>query len=162
MILHLYFARRFFMSFLIITGVLAALVMLVDGVDQARRFADDDVGWDQVLGMTLLHMPQTINMILPLIMILATVALFIGLARSSELVVTRAAGRSALRALVAPVVVALIIGTLAVAFLNPIVAATIELDTPGVSTVNYSRLPYRHLRTPIWPIDADMEWSPPE
>jgi lipopolysaccharide export system permease protein len=126
MILHLYFARRFFMSFLVITGVLAALVMLVDGVDQARRFADDDVGWDQVLGMTLLHMPQTINMILPLIMILATVALFIGLARSSELVVTRAAGRSALRALVAPVVVALIIGTLAVAFLNPIVAATSE------------------------------------
>ena len=81
MILHLYFAHRFFMSFLVITGVLAALVMLVDGVDQARRFADDDVGWDQVLGMTLLHMPQTINMILPLIMILATVALFIGLAR---------------------------------------------------------------------------------
>jgi microcystin degradation protein MlrC len=45
---------------------------------------------------------------------------------------------------------------------DPIVAATIELDTPGVSTVNYSRLPYRHLRTPIWPIDPDMEWSPPE
>ncbi|UWR31973.1 LPS export ABC transporter permease LptG [Sulfitobacter sp. W027] len=126
MILHLYFARRFFTSFLVIAGVLVALVMLVDGVDQARRFADDDVGWDQVLGMTLLHMPQTINMILPLIMILATVALFIGLARSSELVVTRAAGRSALRALVAPVVVALIIGTLAVAMLNPIVAATSE------------------------------------
>ena len=57
-------------------------------------------------------------------MILATVALFISLARSSELVVTRAAGRSALRALIAPVVVALIIGVMAVGMLNPIVAAT--------------------------------------
>ena len=57
-------------------------------------------------------------------MILATVALFLSLARSSEMVVTRAAGRSALRALIAPVVVALIIGVMAVGMLNPIVAAT--------------------------------------
>ena len=38
--------------------------------------------------------------------------------------VTRAAGRSALRALVPPVTVALIIGLLALAIMNPIVAAT--------------------------------------
>jgi len=126
MILHFYFARRFAVSFLIITAVLGALVLLVDGVDQARRFANDDVSWAQVLGMTLLHLPQTLNLILPLIMILATVALFLGLARSSELVVTRAAGRSAMRALLAPVAVAMVIGLLAVAMLNPIVAATSE------------------------------------
>ncbi len=126
MILHFYFARRFFISFLIITGVLGALVMLVDGVDQARRFANDDVGWAQVFGMTLLNLPQTVNLILPLIMILATVALFLALARSSELVVTRAAGRSAMGALIAPVMVALVIGVLAVTVLNPIVAATSE------------------------------------
>ena len=126
MILHFYFARRFMISFLVITAVLAALVILVDGVDQARRFANDDVSWGQIFGMTLLNLPQSLNLILPLIMILATVALFLGLARSSELVVTRAAGRSALRALLAPVAVALIIGVLAVAMLNPIVAATSE------------------------------------
>ena len=126
MILHFYFARRFLLSFLMITAVIGALVMLVDGVDQARRFANDDVSAAQVLGMTLLHLPETLNMVLPLIMILATVALFLSLARSSELVVTRAAGRSALRALIAPVAVALVIGVLAVAMLNPIVAATSE------------------------------------
>jgi microcystin degradation protein MlrC len=42
---------------------------------------------------------------------------------------------------------------------DPVVASTIELDTPGVSTVNYARLPYRYLRRPIWPIDPDMEWE---
>ncbi|MBT5713836.1 hypothetical protein HOI71_22485, partial [Candidatus Poribacteria bacterium] len=42
---------------------------------------------------------------------------------------------------------------------DPIVAATIELNTPGVSTVDYSRLPYRHLTRPIWPVDEDFEWS---
>ncbi len=124
MILHLYFARRFAMGFLLITAVLFALVVLIDAVDQARRFAGLDLGWQQILGLTLLNTPQTINLILPLIMILATVTLFISLARSSELVVTRAAGRSALSALRAPVAVALIIGVFAVTMLNPIVAAT--------------------------------------
>ena len=42
---------------------------------------------------------------------------------------------------------------------DPVVAGTIELDTPGVSTVNYADLPYQHLRRPIWPIDEAMSWT---
>ncbi len=124
MILHIYFARRFATAFLLITGVLFALVMLIDAVEQARKFGGLDIGWRKVLELTLLNAPQTINLILPLIMILATITLFISLARSSELVVTRATGRSAMRALIAPVAVALVIGVIAVGMLNPIVAAT--------------------------------------
>ncbi|WP_187430384.1 hypothetical protein ROLI_019490 [Roseobacter fucihabitans] len=124
MILHFYFARRFALSFFLLTAVLFSLVALVDLVDQARSFGDLDVSFARIVGLTLLNAPQTINEILPLIMILATIALFIGLARSSELVATRAAGRSGLNALIAPLVVALIIGVLAVSTLNPIVAGT--------------------------------------
>ena len=124
MILHLYFGRRFAMTFLMITAVFFALVVLIDAVDQARRFSSHDIGFRNVLRLTLLNAPQTINLILPLIVILTTVTLFLSLARSSELVVTRAAGRSALRILIAPVVVALLIGAIAVGMLNPIVAAT--------------------------------------
>lgn len=124
MILHLYFARRFAMGLLVIATVLLALVMLVDLIDQTRRFSDLGVGFGQRLGLTLLNAPETMNQILPLIMILGTVALFISLARSSELVVMRAAGRSAIRALIAPVTVALLIGACATTTLGPIVAAT--------------------------------------
>jgi microcystin degradation protein MlrC len=42
---------------------------------------------------------------------------------------------------------------------DPIAAKTIELDTPGVSTVNYADLPYKYLRRPMWPIDDDMNWE---
>ena len=124
MILHLYFARRFAVSLAVIAAVLAPLVMLIDLIDQTRKFSDVGVGFSQRVGLTMLNIPETLNQILPLIMILGTVSLFISLARSSELVVTRAAGRSALRALVAPVCVALIIGILATTMLGPIVAAT--------------------------------------
>jgi lipopolysaccharide export system permease protein len=98
-------------------------VGLVDLVEQVRR-AESDMTFRQVLGLTLLNLPSGIYEFLPLIVILSAIALFMGLARSSELVVTRAAGRSGLAALVGPAIVAALIGALAVAMLNPIVAAT--------------------------------------
>jgi lipopolysaccharide export system permease protein len=109
MILHLYFARKLAMAFLFLTAVFYALVVLVDLIEQTRKFSGYDVSLGDRLGLTFLNAPETINQILPLIMILATVTLFIGLARSSELVVTRAAGRSAMRSLISPLLVSLII-----------------------------------------------------
>ena len=124
MILDRYFARRFAGILSGVLGIFALIVGFVGLVDQLRRFSDSEASFGQLFALALLALPQGIYDILPLIVILATIALFLGLARSSELVVTRAAGRSALRAIVPPVMVALIVGCLAVAVLNPIVAAT--------------------------------------
>ncbi|WP_050930959.1 LPS export ABC transporter permease LptG [Aestuariivita boseongensis] len=124
MILHLYFARRFLFSFFSVMAAFLTILMLVDLIEQVRDFEGLDVSFAQMMQIVLLNAPTAISEILPLIMILATVALFVSLARSSELVVTRAAGRSGLRALLAPIAVALVIGIIAVTMLNPIVAAT--------------------------------------
>ncbi|WP_296424995.1 LPS export ABC transporter permease LptG [Yoonia sp.] len=124
MILHHYFARRFLMTFLGVFTVFFMIMVFLDMVEQLRRYASADAPFIEIFYLTLLNVPQGIYRILPLIMILAALALFLGLARSSELVVTRAAGRSALNALLAPLTVALLIGLLAVGVLNPIVAGT--------------------------------------
>jgi lipopolysaccharide export system permease protein len=124
MILDRYFARRFIQSFLLIGSVFLTLIMLVELVEQIRRFEGNDVSFGQLTQLMLLSAPDAISKILPLLMILSTIVLFIGLARSSELVVTRATGRSGIRALAAPLAVALVIGIFAVTTLNPIVAAT--------------------------------------
>ena len=124
MILHRYFARRFLVVFLGIFGAFFLIMMFVDLVDQLRRFNGDDASFLDVLILTLLNVPQGIYQILPLIMILTAIALFLSLSRSSEMVVTRASGRSALRSLTAPLAVALAIGFAAVSILNPIVAGT--------------------------------------
>jgi lipopolysaccharide export system permease protein len=123
-ILHRYFARRFVISFLSVFAIFFAMLWSLDLIDQVRRFGKVDATLGQILGLTFLNVPQAIYRILPLIVIIAAIALFLALARSSEMVVTRAAGRSALRALWAPVLVALVIGCLAVGLFNPIVAAT--------------------------------------
>lgn len=126
--LDFYYARRFLQWFAVICGVLMTLVILIDLNEQIRRFDAFDVSAGQILGLTLLNAPAALSEFLPLIMILTTIVLFVGLARSSELVVTRAIGRSGIRALAAPVLVAGLLGLLAVTTLNPIVAATTNLS----------------------------------
>ncbi|MDX8352106.1 LPS export ABC transporter permease LptG [Cognatiyoonia sp. IB215182] len=124
MILHRYFARRFLMTFLGVFTVFFLIMIFIDLTEQFRRHGRSDATMVEIVTLSLLNIPQAIYQILPLIMILATIALFLSLARSSEMVVTRAAGRSAIRALVAPLIVALCLGGLAVGVLNPIVAST--------------------------------------
>lgn len=123
MTLHLYFARRFFWTFMAIFGIFFLFQVLLDLVEQIRRL-DSSVSFSEVMTLTLLNTPDGMYQILPLVMILSSIALFVSLARSSELVVTRAAGRSGLIALVGPVCVSLIIGGVTVTMGNPIVAAT--------------------------------------
>lgn len=127
MILQRYFARRFTRSFLMVFGVFALISGLLELVEQSRRFSGDDVAFADVALLAALNLPSALYTILPLIMVLATITLFLALARSSELVVTRAAGRSAIRALGAPLVVTLFIGGLTVTMFNPLVAATSKL-----------------------------------
>lgn len=124
MTVHFYFARKFLWLFLGILTVFFTLSMLIDMMEQMRRFDVDEVGFNTIVGLTLLRTPEGLYQLLPLIVILATVALFIGLSRSSELVVVRASGRSAIISVLAPVSVAMLIGTIAVSTFNPIVAAT--------------------------------------
>ena len=42
---------------------------------------------------------------------------------------------------------------------DPVVDKTIDLDTPGVSMVSYSKLPFQHLPRPIYPLDLGMSWT---
>ncbi|MEQ9258935.1 MAG: LPS export ABC transporter permease LptG [Roseovarius sp.] len=120
MILHAYFARKFFSFFALVFGVFLVLMALIDLVDELQDFPN--LPFVDVLELVLLNVPSENYEILPLVVVLATVGLYVRLARSSELVVVRAAGRSALRTLAAPVAVAAMIGVLSVTMLNPIVA----------------------------------------
>jgi microcystin degradation protein MlrC len=42
---------------------------------------------------------------------------------------------------------------------QPIAKLIIDLDTPGACMVDYARLPYRHLRRPMYPLDLAMQWE---
>ncbi|MGL6210575.1 MAG: LPS export ABC transporter permease LptG [Paracoccaceae bacterium] len=130
MTLSLYFARRFASLFAQVFGAFFGLMLTIEIIDELRRFSDPGITVSEATVLALMSVPASLYRILPLILILSAIGLFVSLARSSELVVVRAAGRSGLRFLLAPVVTAILIGGFAVAVLNPIVAATSrEYDT---------------------------------
>ncbi|MDE3121562.1 MAG: LPS export ABC transporter permease LptG [Paracoccaceae bacterium] len=124
MTLNFYIARKFLWAFLMVLGGFSALMVLIGLVSELHRNASASIGFAQAAGLAALGMPDGVYRILPLVTILAAIMLFLSLARTSELVVIRAAGRSILRTLLAPIVTALVIGAAGVAVLNPIVAAT--------------------------------------
>lgn len=124
MTLSLYFAHRFAGMVLRVFLIFFGIMMLIDIIDQLRRFSGADIGLSGAAHLALMNVPESLYRILPLIFIMAAIAMFLGLARSSELVVVRAAGQSGLRFLLTPVLTALTIGVFAVAVLNPLVAAT--------------------------------------
>lgn len=43
---------------------------------------------------------------------------------------------------------------------EPIATKVIEVDAPGISSPKLDSFPYRQLRRPIYPLDADAEWRP--
>lgn len=123
--LSLYLARRFIVSVLMVGGVFAGILMLIDMVEQIRRYSGNaDVGLGQIAMISGLNIAGGLYRILPLVVMLGAVTMFLNLARSSELVVIRAAGRSAIRAALAPAVTALLLGCGIIALMNPLVAAT--------------------------------------
>ncbi len=124
MILSAYVARRFTRMFLLIALIFLAILFLIETVEQVRRFADDGIGLAGAAELALLNITGSFYSILPLVTVLAGIALFLNLSRSSELVAIRASGRSGLRVLAAPALTAALIGALCVGLLNPLVAAT--------------------------------------
>jgi len=124
MTLGLYIARRFFWSVAQVFLIFFGILMLLDMIEQLRRFSSNGIGLAEAFRLSLLNVPETLYRILPLIVIMGAIANFLALARSSELVVVRSSGRSGLRFLLTPLIVAGALGLASMALLNPLVAAT--------------------------------------
>jgi len=122
--LYFYFARRFAVRLFYLAAIFFILAVFVEMVEVLRIFDSGSVGFLETVKLTALRVPSSLYSIFPLVVLLATLVLFLNLAKSSELVVARAAGRSAMRVLVAPVIVTFLVGALAVAVFNPIATAT--------------------------------------
>ncbi|MBD3677644.1 MAG: LPS export ABC transporter permease LptG [Rhodobacteraceae bacterium] len=124
MMLHFYFARRFLRALATVFGVFFILYVLVGLVDHITWFRAREAGMGDILKLTLLYVPEELYKVFPLLFLMGSLLLFLSLARSSELVVSRAAGRSAIISLLSPLAVSLLLGALILAIYNPIVAAT--------------------------------------
>lgn len=104
-------------------AVVAALVMLIAFVDISKNVGTrTEVGFGELLYLTLLQAPATILVLTPFVFLFGTLGAFVGLNRRSELIAMRAAGVSAWRFIMPAATAAFIMGLVTVTLLNPLTA----------------------------------------
>ena len=125
-ILSGYIARQFFAWFAGVFGTMVAVTFLLDYLELLRRGGGRaQANWGVLLEMAALKMPHTAQEVMPFAILFGTMLAFWRLTRSNELVVARAAGVSVWQFLMPAVLVALLVGVVAVTVFNPI-ASTME------------------------------------
>ena len=124
--LGLYIARRFLAIAAGTFAAVFALIAVIDLVELLRDNSEGSAGFGDLVGMALMHAPAIAIVTAPFTVLLAAMACFAMLARTSELVVTRAAGLSAWRLLAPAGLVAVALGVFMVTAWNPLAAAFAE------------------------------------
>ena len=121
--LSLYFGRQFAQAVLVMLFALTALVSLFDFLELLRESATaPHAAFSTLLEIELLRWPWIVLQILPFAVLLGGIYAFWRLARTSELVVARAAGISAWQFLAVPVLLSVLLGVFGTAAISPLSA----------------------------------------
>jgi lipopolysaccharide export system permease protein len=121
--LSLYIGRQFLFCFLSVVSALMLIVFLFDVIEMARRAASRPAAtMGLVMQLSLLKLPKLAQELAPFVVLFATMIAFFRLARTHELTVVRAAGVSVWQFLLPVVTVALLIGGVLLAIINPLSA----------------------------------------
>lgn len=119
-----YLAKRYAIQIAVVGVSLLGLIYVFEALELIRR-ADGQVATVDLLGMALLKLPETAQILFPFIFLIAGLSLFWQLERASELVVMRAVGISAWQ-FVAPIALAaFLLGVLNISLIQPLSAASL-------------------------------------
>ncbi|HMI13914.1 MAG TPA: LptF/LptG family permease, partial [Bradyrhizobium sp.] len=122
--LSAYIARQFFVWFCGVFGTMVSVTFLLDYIELIRRGGTRaQATWGTLLEMAALKLPHTAQDVMPFAILFGTMLVFWRLTRSNELVVARAAGVSVWGFLAPAILVALLVGVVAVTVFNPIASA---------------------------------------
>ena len=116
-----YLGRQYLLWFAVFLGSLTGIVYLFEIAELMRRAADrPDAGFGVVLKMGIYKLPDTVEQILPFVVLFSGMYTFWRLTRSGELVIARSAGVSAWQFLTPALIVTLLFSFCNITLINPI------------------------------------------
>src|ERR1700742_614694 len=119
-VLQRYFGRQYLLWFLIFLSALSGIVFLFEVAELMRRAGSrSDVGFNIILEMGVYKLPETIERILPFVVLFSGLFTFWRLTRSQELVIARSVGISAWQFMRPALVVTLVFALVNIAIINP-------------------------------------------
>ena len=120
MTLARYFAWRFFLNFVRILLAIGLMIILIDFLANLNRLGGIDNAVQEALILSFYHTITYLSLAMPLIVMLAGLGFSVGLARTSEFVISRASGQSALRSLLPVMACAFVLGVVSIFLFDPL------------------------------------------
>ena len=141
MTLAIYFAKRFFISFIRVFLAIGLLVLLFDFITNLNRLNGLESPIKNALSLSFLRTTTYLSLAMPLIMMLSSLTFSVGLARSNEFIISRASGLSALKSLLSVIFTAFMLGIFSIFFLDPIAGKMINSYEQKLDMLNNAKHP---------------------
>lgn len=127
-ILGRYLSKQIVVTFLLVLVTIMAIIMMFDVIEALRRISGrEDVGMSYVAKYAVTRLPQTIDKVLPFVMMVAAMITFWRVSKSNEYVVIRSTGVSVWGFLTPVLFAVFVVGVVNVALVNPISSKMYEL-----------------------------------
>ena len=120
-ILGRYFSKQIIVAFFGVLIAISGIIMMFDSIEALRRISGrDDTGMSYVVKYAITKLPETIDKILPFVMMVAAMMTFWRASKNNEYVIVRSAGVSAWGFLKPVLLTVFLVGVLNIALFNPI------------------------------------------
>lgn len=127
-ILGSYLIKQTIYSFLFVLAVICAIIMMFDMIEILRRTSGrHEVGIDFLLQYVVAKLPETVDKVVPFIIMVSTMITFWKISKTNEFVIIRAAGVSIWGVLVPVLLAVFMIGLFWITVFNPFSAKMYEL-----------------------------------
>jgi len=127
-ILGRYFSKQIIATFLMVLIAIMGIIMMFDSIEALRRISGrDDTGMSYVIKYALTKLPETIDKVLPFVMMMAAMITFYKASKNNEYVIVRASGVSAWGFLKPVLITVFLVGVINVMLINPISSKMYEM-----------------------------------
>lgn len=127
-ILGRYISKQIVVTFLLVLLTIMGIIMMFDAIEALRRISGrEDTGMSYVLEYVITRLPQTIDKVLPFIMMVASMITFWKVSKSNEYVIIRSSGVSVWGFLTPVFLTVFAVGVINIALLNPISSKMYEM-----------------------------------
>ena len=134
--INIYLSRKFFISFVIVFLIFAALLIIGDFVEQFRKSTGKNVPLEIIVQLAVFNFFSLVEFIIPIVAFFAALLTFILLIKNSEFLIIHSVGISNIKVLIPPVIIYFLIGIFFIAIINPLSAVFYD---------RYTELEYRYI-----------------
>lgn len=107
---------------------MTALIVIIDGIDQYTTLQSSDISFGQIMVYVLIRIPNNLYQFVPLLILISTLVFFLNLSRHSEIIALKAAGISAAKIVLVPVIITIIISFFLIGSFNNLLVGSRKLS----------------------------------